>query len=74
MSAKIAGHQIISPRDQNIAAAPIHVKIVTHKEVAIALWMSHPMAFKKAGKSEPALPPRIAAIKLRRKEDAKTSL
>jgi len=47
MSAKIAGHQIISPRDQNIAAAPIHVKIVTHKEVAIALWMLHPMAFKK---------------------------
>jgi len=64
MSAKIAGNQIISPRDQNIVAAPIHVKIVTHKEVAIALWISHPVAFKKAGNREPALPPRMAAIKL----------
>jgi hypothetical protein len=50
------------------------VKIVTHKEVAIALWISHPVAFKKAGKREPALPPRIAAIKLRRKEDVKALL
>ena len=33
MSAKIAGNQIISPQDQNIAAAQMHVKIVTHKEV-----------------------------------------
>ena len=50
ISTNNAGSQIISPRDQNIVAAPIHVKVVAHKEVAIALWISHPMAFKKAGR------------------------
>ena len=69
MSAKNAGNQIISPRDQNIVVAQMHVKIVMHKAVTIVLWISHPMTFKKAGKREPALRPRIAAITLRKKED-----
>ena len=50
-----AGSQIIFPRYQYMLIAKVAVKIVTNREVAIALCMSSFMALRNGGNREPPL-------------------